>query len=267
MRTGVGMLAAALAVGALLMGCSAPEPGRSAAQQPPAQASSAPSGASTPPSVAPTPTAEPTPSEEPAPSARWDIDAGSSITVLVNKRRPLQPQDYAPELVEPSVSHDAGEEAIRPEVDAPLVALDAAMRADIGEGVHVFSSYRSFQRQTTLYSGYVARSGQAAADTTSARPGHSEHQTGLAMDVVGTSLVCRLDVCFGGTAAGRWIAEHAWEHGFVVRYPEGEDATTGYAYEPWHLRYVGVDVTTAMQAAGATTLEAFFGTGDAPDYG
>lgn len=261
MRT--GMLAAAIATGLVLSGCSADEPSPTPSA---AQPTAAPTGAETA-APTPTPTPTPTPSPEPLPAEQWDIDTGSSLTALVNKRRPLQPQDYLPEVVPVTISADAGEEFVRPEADAALVELDAAMRAELGEGVHVFSSYRSFERQTTLYSGYVAQHGQARADTTSARPGHSEHQTGLAVDVVGTGGACRLDACFGDTAAGRWIAEHAWQHGWVVRYPRGEDAVTGYAWEPWHLRYVGADVSTAMHEAGATTLEAFFGTGAAPDYG
>lgn len=263
MRT--GMLAAAIATGLVLSGCSASTRPTPSAAQPSAAEPTA--TAAQRPSATPARTSTPTPAPAPLPAEQWDIDTGSSLTALVNKRRPLQPQDYLPEVVPVTISADAGEEFVRPEADAALVELDAAMRAELGEGVHVFSSYRSFQRQTTLYNGYVAQHGQARADTTSARPGHSEHQTGLAVDVVGTGGACRLDACFGDTAAGRWIAEHAWEHGWVVRYPRGEDAVTGYAWEPWHLRYVGADVTAAMQEEGATTLEAFFGTGAAPDYG
>lgn len=223
------------------------------------------------PTPTPTATTEPAPAVEPtaapAPSApAVDIDSGASLQVVVNKRRPLVPVDYQPALTPVSIAQD-GDELVRPEVDAALAELSAAMLAEIGEGVHVFSSYRGFARQTQLYDGYVAQYGQARADTTSARPGHSEHQTGLAVDVVGTGGACRLDTCFGDTAAGRWIAEHAWAHGFVVRYPQGADAVTGYAWEPWHLRYVGPEVSTAMHERGVETLEQHFGLGPAPDYG
>ncbi|GEK79302.1 hypothetical protein ABA31_06530 [Agrococcus baldri] len=186
--------------------------------------------------------------------------------MLVNKRTPLSPADYQPELVAVSTSADRDGEAVRPEVDAALTELSAAMRADIGEGTHVFSSYRSYARQTELYNSYVAQYGQAEADTTSARPGHSEHQTGLSVDLMGTSGQCRLDTCFGDTAAGRWVAEHGWEHGFIVRYPDGLEGVTGYEYEPWHLRFVGVEVSTAMHQQGARTYEEFLGAGSAPDY-
>lgn len=213
-----------------------------------------------------TPTRTPTPTPTPEPAADWDLRSADSLQVLVNKRTPLQPADYVPSLVAVSSAQEGGE-TVRPEVDAALAELSAAMRADIGEGTFVFSSYRSFDRQTQLYNGYVAQYGQAEADTTSARPGHSEHQTGLAVDVSGTGGACRLDVCFGDTAAGRWIAEHAWEHGFIVRYPEGLEGITGYEYEPWHLRFVGTEISTAMHEQGARTYEEFLGLPAAPDYG
>jgi zinc D-Ala-D-Ala carboxypeptidase len=265
------LLAAAL----VLTGCGAvptPEPRPGA---------SAPSTASAAPSDQAQPTAEPGPSTgspqppvppphpplpPPASAPRWDIDTASSLQVLVNKRRPLAPADYQPALVAVSSAQEGGE-SVRPEVDAALATMSAAMRAEIGEGTFVFSSYRGYARQAELYSGYVTRYGRAEADTTSARPGHSEHQTGLAVDLSGTAGLCRLSTCFGETAAGRWIAANAWQHGFVVRYPQGMEAVTGYEWEPWHVRYVGVEVSTAMHERGIATLEEHFGTGAAPDYG
>ncbi|UOW01422.1 M15 family metallopeptidase [Agrococcus sp. SCSIO52902] len=265
----------------VLTGCAEPAdpaPTASAPASPSASVAATPTPTPTPtpspsPSVPPTP--EPAPTVTPSPSATQEPPppqadgSASSLQVLVNKRRPLQPQDYVPEVVAVSISRDVdgGGEWVRPEVDAALRELDAAMRVELGEGLHVFSSYRSFARQTELYNGYVASSGQAAADRTSARPGHSEHQTGLAVDVVGTSGQCRLDVCFGGTAAGRWVAAESWRFGFVVRYPDGLQGITGYHYEPWHLRYVGTDVSVAMHEQGTRTLEEHFGAGSAPDYG
>lgn len=225
----------------------------------------------------PEPTPEPEPTQaaaEPAPPAPQepstptglDITTATSLQVLVNKRAPLSPADYRPQLVRVATAQD-GDELVRPELDAALMQLDAAMRAEIGVGTHVFSSYRSYARQTQLYNGYVARYGQASADTTSARAGHSEHQTGLAVDVMGTDGACRLSTCFGDTAAGRWIAANAWQHGFLVRYPRGLEGITGYHWEPWHLRYVGSEVSTAMHEGGIATYEEFLATGAAPDYG
>ena len=276
MRRTMGLVLGAITAVAVLAGCAQPEPAPSASPTPTAIET---------PSATPTPTPTPTPSAEsssPTPTAPATVappqpadppaaggaDTGSaaSLQVLVNKRTPLQPADYRPELVSVSTAQD-GDEAVRPEVDAALVAMSEAMRADIGEGIHVFSSYRSYARQSELYNGYVARYGQAEADTTSARPGHSEHQTGLAVDLRGTGGVCELDVCFGDTAPGRWVAEHGWEHGFIVRYPDGLQGITGYHYEPWHLRFVGVEVSTAMHDQGARTYEEYLGSGSAPDYG
>ncbi|WP_413318274.1 M15 family metallopeptidase [Agrococcus sp. 1P02AA] len=265
---------AAMIVGAALavVGCSptaAPTPSASAPVASTPSATPTPSETPAPtPTPSPTPTPTPTPTPAPTEAAAPAVDAGSaaSLQVLVNKRTPLQPADYQPQLVSVSIAQD-GDELVRPEADAALEQLSAAMLADIGEGVHVFSSYRSHARQASLYNGYVAQHGQAVADTTSARPGHSEHQTGLAVDVVGAGGACRLDVCFGGTAAGQWIAEHAWEHGFIVRYPDGLQGITGYHYEPWHLRFVGAETSAAMHAQGAATYEEFLGSGAAPDYG
>ena len=203
--------------------------------------------------------------ERPAPAPEWDVATASSLQVVVNKLRPMDPPDFAPELVQVSTAQEGGE-LVRPELDAALAELDAVMRADLGEGTFVTSSYRSFALQAQYYQDAIASFGQAAADTTSARPGHSEHQTGLAIDLMSTAKQCRLDDCFGETAAGRWIAEHAWEFGFVVRYPQGADAVTGYAWEPWHLRYVGAEVSTAMHEQGTMALEEHFGLEPAPAY-
>lgn len=252
----------AAAVLALTACAGDPEPSPSAtpSDDPSPSPTSSPS-----PSAAPTPTATPEPTPEPAP-LEWDIDSGASLQVIVNKRRPLQPPDYAPQLVAVSIAQD-GDELVRPEVDAALVALDQAQRAAIGEGVFVFSSYRSYATQSSIYQGYVNQYGQAEADTTSARPGHSEHQTGLAVDVVGTSGVARLSVAFAGTPSGQWLASNAWQHGFVVRYPNGLEGITGYEYEPWHLRFVGVELASAMTQAGVATLEEYLGLPTAPSYG
>lgn len=229
----------------------------------PAASATAPPTASAPATPGPEQTA-PEP-EQTAPEPEWDVATASSLQVVVNKLRPMDPPDFAPELVPVSTAQEGGE-LVRPELDAALAELDAAMRAAVGEGTFVTSSFRSFELQAQYYQNAITRFGQAAADTTSARPGYSEHQTGLAVDLMSTAQQCRLAHCFGETAAGRWIAEHAWESGFVVRYPQGADAVTGYAWEPWHLRYVGEDVSTAMHEQGTRTLEEHFGLEPAPAY-
>lgn len=104
-------------------------------------------------------------------------------------------------------------------------------------GLYVRSAYRSYDEQADVYAYWVALLGQEQADLISARPGHSEHQLGLAVDVAGPS--CDGWDCFGDTPEGRWVAANAHRYGFIIRYPEGGTPVTGYAYEPWHLRYVG----------------------------
>ena len=140
----------------------------------------------------------------------------------------------------------------------------AAASAD-GVYLRMISGYRSYDTQVSVYGGFVANYGQAFADTTSARPGHSEHQTGLSVDFDGAD-GCILDTCFGETAAGLWLAEHAAEYGFTERYPAGLEHITGYMYEPWHYRYVGAELALELQAQGILTLEEFFGLPAAPDY-
>src|SRR5699024_623564 len=103
--------------------------------------------------------------------------------------------------------------------------------AKAGHSIPLVSGYRSYSYQAQLYDSYVARDGQAAADRYSARPGHSEHQSGLAMDVGA------IDNNYGQTPAGQWLNAHCAEYGFILRYPQGKESITGYMYEPWHIRY------------------------------
>lgn len=121
------------------------------------------------------------------------------------------------------------------------------------------SGYRSYERQQAIYASNVASKGQAHADQFSAKPGTSEHQTGLAMDVTvqGNDDVL-LSQSFGETEAGQYIKENAYQYGFIIRYPEGKETITGYSYEPWHLRYVGKDVATEIYL-NEWTLEEYFG--------
>ena len=136
-----------------------------------------------------------------------------------------------------------------------------------GLGFKIASAFRSRDYQAAVHAGTVAARGRAAADRVSARPGHSEHQTGLAVDLVTPAdPACDLEACFADTPGGRWLAEHAWRHGFVVRYQPGTTAVTGYSPEPWHLRYVGRALAAELRRTGVVTLEEFFGVegGDYP---
>ena len=189
-----------------------------------------------------------------------DIDDPASTSVVVNKSRPLVPTDYVPVKL---VSVDG--QLLRQEAAAALRSLQEAAAAD-GVAVDAVSGYRSHASQAGLYSGYTARYGQDQADSISARPGHSEHQTGLAVDIAAPDGSCSLQACFADTAAGSWAAENAHRFGFIVRYPAGATPTTGFAFEPWHLRFVGADIAGGMREAGSATLEEYLRLPAAPAY-
>lgn len=122
------------------------------------------------------------------------------------------------------------------------------------------SGFRSYQEQVKLYNSYVQRDGEAAAQKYSAPPGYSEHQTGLAFDVGSNHSNTDFTTDFGQTKEGQWLAQHAHEYGFILRYPKGKEAITGYQYEPWHFRYVGKSLATKIYNQH-TTLEEYLNYG------
>ncbi len=156
--------------------------------------------------------------------------------LIVNKKYSL-PSNY-----NPGVDNEAAN---------ALSNLQSAA-AQAGYSMPLLSGFRSYETQKVLYNSYVAVDGVEVADTYSARPGHSEHQTGLAFDVG------ELDYGYGDTAAGAWLREHAHEYGFIIRYLKGKENITGYNYEPWHIRYVGANVATEIYNRGIT-LEEYLG--------
>ena len=201
--------------------------------------------------------------------ALWDINDPGSPLALVNKRRPLHPEAYVPaNLVVPAVEAGSAEPPLlRADAAAAAERMFAAAAAD-GVRITIKSSYRSFDTQVSVYNGYVANKGTAATDTTSARPGFSEHQTGLAMDIgdANAGTACDFSSCFASTAAARWVAAHGADYGFVVRYAPGEESVTGYLAEPWHLRYLGIPVARDMGVRGIHSYEEYAGLPGAPDY-
>ncbi|SHJ63261.1 D-alanyl-D-alanine carboxypeptidase [Dethiosulfatibacter aminovorans DSM 17477] len=182
-----------------------------------------------------------------------------ALDMVVNKQRTL-PSDYVPEdLVKVEVETCLPNEEIN---QLREVASDALTRMFEGAEADGFtlvarSGYRSYNTQTALYNGYVSRHGQEYADKYSALPGQSEHQSGLAMDITAQSVGLQLEDYFGDTDEGKWVSEHAHEYGFIIRYPLGMEDITGYLYEPWHLRYLGVDLATEVYESGLT-LEEYF---------
>lgn len=209
------------------------------------------------------------PAEDTFDKTQYSLDDPSSIWVVVNKQRPLEPKTYRPsDLTVPNVPlRVPGHETmnVRTETARALESMFAAAKAD-GIALKLSSGFRSYNYQVNLYNGYVNSQGQAAADTQSARPGYSEHQTGLAADIRPIDGACDLEQCFGDMPEGKWIAENAHNYGFIIRYTKTNEAKAGYSYEPWHIRYVGIDLAAEMQRTQADSLETFFGLPPAPSY-
>ena len=163
--------------------------------------------------------------------------------VVANKHYPMS-KDYYP-----------GENAT---AKAAFLKLIAQMKEEGYAISDNYSGFRSYATQAQLYQSYVNQEGQTAADRYSARPGYSEHQTGLAFDVIGTDGQLVED-----SSAAQWLLEHAPDYGFVVRYPRGKESITGYMHEEWHLRYIGKEAKDI--AASGLTLEEYYGF-DGGDY-
>ena len=201
----------------------------------------------------------------------YSIDEADSIWVVVNKQRQISPLMYKPENLvipafpRPKVQNPFGLQLLE-EAALATVELTAAMRA-AGKGTLILNSgFRTYNTQKALYDRTKETRGLAVAEKLSARPGHSEHQLGLAADFSARGQGCVILVCFGNTEAGRWLEENAHEYGFILRYPKGHRAITGFQYEPWHFRYVGVELSTEMKTKGIRTLEEFWELESAPEY-
>lgn len=191
------------------------------------------------PSPGATPTVEP---EIPfVPAAEMDLEP-SSITVFVNKEFAL-PKKYKPDdLITPNVYFDLSyyddRTLLRSEAAKALERLFAAAYRD-GYKLSGVSGYRSYSRQYQIFTNNILTKGKAHTLKYSAVPGTSEHQTGLAIDVSCESLGYDLSTSFSDTPEGKWLADNAYRFGYIIRYPKGKGSITGYAYEPWHIRYVG----------------------------
>ncbi|WP_181032504.1 MULTISPECIES: D-alanyl-D-alanine carboxypeptidase family protein [unclassified Arthrobacter] len=200
----------------------------------------------------------PAQSAQPAAAAVLDFDSPDSTLVVVNKKRPV-PADHAPQDLA-----DAGGVPLRAEAAGAYRQM-AAEAGAAGVPMSAVSGFRTGAEQDQLYVSYTENFGPEAADAISARPGYSEHQTGLAIDIANPDGTCALESCFAETLAGSWAAANAQHYGFIIRYPAGAEHITGYAHEPWHLRYVGTEHARTMHDAG-TTLEEYLGLPAAPGY-
>lgn len=196
-----------------------------------------------------------------------DLAEATRVWVVVDKHRPIEPRDYwpTPRGRAEGVQRTA-DVYLRVDAAAALTAMADAAVAEGPGAIGLNSGFRSYDSQVRTYDGYVRALGRDGADRTSARPGYSEHQLGLAADVVACGAGCAGIESFGPTAQAQWVAENAWRFGFIVRYEAGREAITGYEAEPWHLRYLGPDLAAAYHDGGYHTLEEFFGLEPAPDY-
>ena len=184
-------------------------------------------------------------------------EADPSIIKLVNKENELGPDDHPDDLVTidvPYVLDNPEVNQLRKEASDALSEMFAAAKEDNVE-LLARSGFRSYQTQEALFNSYVEQNGIEEAKRFSARPGQSEHQTGLVMDVTSEQVNFDLTEEFGNTSDGIWLKENAHRFGFIIRYPEDKEHITGYIYEPWHIRYLSVDVATAVFESGLTYEE------------
>lgn len=204
------------------------------------------------------PTKEVVPIEEPKP----DYQGVDSVAVLVNKQNEL-PADYVPsDLVYVQVPFTFNEKVekrmMRKEAAENLAELFTAAK---NEGIILYgvSGYRSYETQKSLFAYFTKRDGsEEKANQISARPGQSEHQTGLAMDVSSQSVNFGLVENFGDTKEYAWLKDNAHHFGYVIRYPQGKELITEYSYEPWHIRYVGKALAAKLYAEQLTYEEYLF---------
>lgn len=191
------------------------------------------------------------------------VTNSESIDVVVNKERNLSstyvPSDLTTLTDVPTCLANPEVNQLRKEAAEALTKLFKAANDELSIQLYARSGYRSYNTQVALYNGYVKNHGQEAADTFSAKPGQSEHQTGLAMDVTSDSVNLQLSEDFGDTKEGKWLCENAYKYGFIIRYQKGKEDITGYMYEPWHIRYLGTDLAKKVYDSGMTLEQYFFG--------
>lgn len=193
----------------------------------------------------PEPETDPPASSTPAPAPEYSgshkMEVIDGITyfdgVMIANKTYTLPASYNP--------------GVQPEAMDAFYDMQAAAAAD-GISLWILSSFRSYEDQDAIYNRYVAQDGRDAADTYSSRPGHSDHQTGYTFDLNS------LEQDFQYDPAGQWLDKNCYKYGFIIRYPKGKESSTGYMYEPWHVRYIGVDLATKVTQSGLS-LEEYFG--------
>lgn len=192
------------------------------------------------------------------PNLFYQVDSSGSVQVVVNKKRPLIPLEYEPA--------DLTKRGLTKAADKAFAKLEKAI-IKAGAGTLVIdSSYRSYAEQKDTHDRYVSLLGEEKGEDRAARPGFSEHQTGLALDVSAPIQGCVIMVCFAKTDAGKWLAKNSWKFGFIIRYPKGQTEITGYQFEPWHLRFIGKELAADLRNREIKTLETYFNLTAAPGY-
>ena len=192
-------------------------------------------------------------------AAQLKIDGNNGLFILVNKQNTVEDWYVPADLVtiERHYAVDREEQCRYMRAEAAEAFLKLADDAE-AQGIEIVmtTAYRSYNYQNVLWTNAVARYGsEESANTISARPGQSEHQTGLAVDISSGEIGYSLEQNFGDTAAGQWVAQHAHEYGFILRYGKDKEAITGYVFEPWHLRYVGKTAAAEINQSGLALEE------------
>ncbi|MFB4165577.1 D-alanyl-D-alanine carboxypeptidase family protein [Alteribacillus sp. JSM 102045] len=199
--------------------------------------------------------------ELPELNEKGELVEPSSELALVNREFRL-PKKYEPEdLTVPDIpfpfEEDHPKKQIREPASKPLEELFGEA-AEEGLQLYALSGYRSYDRQEAIFAANAAEDGEEEANQYSAKPGESEHQSGLAMDVSSPAADLALTDKFGETPEGQWLKENAHRFGFIIRYPDDKTDITGFQYEPWHLRYVGKEAAETMYEKDYT-LEEYYG--------
>lgn len=187
----------------------------------------------------------------------------ASYTVLVNEEYPM-PADYVPEdLTIPDVRYSYRgvyeKSYMRSAAARAIESMFAEAKKKKKFELKVVSAYRSYARQKVIYENNVKTQGEEKTRMVSAQPGCSEHQTGLAIDVSSDTVKCAINESFASCPEGKWLAKNCQRFGFIIRYPKGKSDVTGYSYEPWHLRYVGVNLAKYIYKK-SITLEEYYNT-------
>ncbi|MBR2670151.1 MAG: M15 family metallopeptidase [Solobacterium sp.] len=202
------------------------------------------------------PTPEVTTTPEPTPEIVVDLDSNDSINKFVNKSYTID-SGYVPSDLRKVNVRSNSDQTLRAEA---ADALEKMMGAALDEGLtlKLLSGYRSYKEQVSLYNTYLNRYGKAKTATMDAYPGGSEHQLGLAVDLGNVSGKCELITCFVEYPTYTWLHEHAYEYGYIERYPQGKESITGIMFSPWHFRYVGIEEAKRIHDSGLT-MEEFYG--------